>query len=319
MFVLSSHIIIGDLVFDFVNSVEINSSWNTLTDTATVTLPANVKVLKKGKKEPLNALKISEYIKIGDVVTIALGYDENLSTIFKGYVTKLTTKIPIEIECEDEMFQLKQSNIIDSGRKASLSDIMAKYFNKYETNILDVDLGKYSIDNLSQAQLLEQLKKDFGLHSFFRKDVLNVGTIHDVNIANTVSFTLNHNVVSEDLEYTKAEDMRIAVKAISNNENGTKTTIELGDKDGETRTLNFYNLSEKELKATAQREMERLKYDGWRGSFTAFGLPLVRQGDIIELKTEKDSDKQGKYWCDAVTYEFGLNGFRQVITLGAKL
>jgi hypothetical protein len=309
MKVLVCKITIGIFSFFWVNSIESDSSWELLTDNAKIVLPSNISV---------NHVKYYEQIKSGDQVKIEVGYDDNLVTIFKGYVTYIKPRIPVEITCEDEMWNLKQNNISDSGRDFTVEKLLKKHFSSYKTDHLNVELGKYYVDNISGAKLLEQLKSDFGLHSFFRGDTLVVGKRYNVDTANHVKFKLDFNTIEDELEYKRKDQIKLKVKAISNNENGSKTEVELGEKNGETRTLNFYNLSTKELKAAAEREMERLLYDGWRGSFKAFGEPLVKHGDIVELLDDNNTTKQGNYWVDEVKYSFGIGGFRQEIKLGAK-
>jgi len=310
MEVLICKILIGTLTFNWVGNVEIESSWELLTDKATITLPANVKV---------DHNKLAKSISYGEKVTIKIGYNDNLNTVFTGYITNIKPKVPIEITCEDEMWKLKQNSIIDSGRNQTLNKLLKKHFSTYKTDSYDIEMGTYYIDKISGAKLLEQIKSDFGMHSFFRNDVLVVGRRYNPDTANHAKFKLDYNMVEDNLEYKKKDQVKIKVTAISNNSDGSKTEIQLGDPEGEARSLNFYNLSKTELKAAAERESERLIYEGWRGSFTAFGVPVVAHGDIVELIHSEESDKVGKYWVDEVKSTFGLDGYRQEIKLGSRV
>lgn len=312
MKVLVCKILIGNIVFNCVNSVEIESSWELLTDKAVIKLPGNLK---------LNNNKLSKYIKHGDTVSVKIGYNNHLNTVFTGYITNIKPKVPIEISCEDEMWNLKQDTIVDSGKKMNLEKLVNKHYSDYKVNYYNIELGNYYIDNVSRAKVLEQIKSDFGLYSFFRNDSLVIGKRYDKNTANTLVFKLDSNesnIVTDNLEFKSKDQVRLKIKAISNNADGSKTEIELGSSDGESRTLNFYNLSKSELKEAADREKERLIYDGWRGSFTAFGEPFVKQGDIVKLKLTVESDKEGFYWVDSVKTSFSTGGFRQEIKLGAR-
>ncbi len=310
MEILRCDIQIGGLSFQWVNSIEIESSWQMLTDNATIVLPANIKVDKN---------KLSKQIKSGDKVTIKTGYKERLNTVFVGYVTYVKPSVPIEITCEDEMWKLKQVSINASGRAKDLDEFMRKYYPEYDVDALNISIGKYYYANKSKAKVLEELKSDFGLYAFFRDKKLVVGKQYSGSGSAKVKFKLDYNIITDDLEYKRKDQVKLKVKAISNNADGTKLEIELGAADGESRTLNFYDLTKSELKEFAQREMERLKYDGWRGSFTAFGEPFVKHGDVVELEHAEDSDKKGAYYVDKVVYTFGVDGYRQEITLGAKV
>jgi len=307
---LSAHITIGKYRFDWVNSVEIESAWKMFTDTAVIKLPAHLKI---NRDELLN------YFKYGDRVIIRLGYDDRLQMIFAGFITEIKPSVPIEIKCEDEMWWLKQDNITYSGKRLKLSDLINELFADYKTDYIDVSIGNYYIKNLSRAKILEKLKSDFGLYSFFRGNTLVIGKVYNPDTANEHKFKLDYNVVENDLIYKRKDEVKLKVKAISNKADGSKIEIELGDENGEQRTLNFYDLDKVALKKYAEAELERLKYDGWRGSFTAFGEPFVRHGDIVELQKEGHSDQTGKYWVDKVVYSFGTDGYRQKITLGSRL
>ncbi len=62
------------------SAVHIESGWKMLTDTASITLPRNVKDFDK--------LKVKEIFKVGRPVEIKLGYNGENATEFTGYITK---------------------------------------------------------------------------------------------------------------------------------------------------------------------------------------------------------------------------------------
>ncbi len=311
MKILIGHIEIGRLKFDQVVSVEVESAWKLLTDTATIVLPAHLKI---------NADELLKYVRYGDRVSVSVGYDGKVNRIFTGYVTELKPGVPVEIKCEDEMWKLKQQTVSGSFRRARLSDLIARFFGDYETDYNDMSIGNYYVQNLTKAKVLEKLKSDFGMYAFFRDGRLVIGKIYSPDATPKV-FVLNENMISDDLVFKRKNEVRLKVKAISNMPDGSKVEIEIGDDDGEQRTLNFYDLSKTELKAAAERELERLKYDGWRGSFTAFGEPLVKHGEPVELrsKDEGTNEKTGRYFVDKVVYNFGKDGYRQKIYLGPRV
>lgn len=307
---LSSKIKLGAIESSFVNSVSIESGWEQVTDTAKIIMPGAVKLDKDS---------LRELVAPGDPVVIETGYDDENHIAYRGYITGISTKVPINLTCEDEMWQLKQTTITDNLVNATVDSLMAKHFGGYKTHTLNASLGaQFVIDNLTLAKILKKLQESFGLYSFFRGEVLTVGKIYDVNTAARVRFGFEQNIIEDDLEYKRKEDVRIEVVAISNMRDGTKLEVKLGDKGGNQRTLNFYDLSKNDLKEAATRELDRLKYDGFRGSFTAFGMPVVYHGDIVELSHPRDADKAGDYWVDKVTTSFGVGGYRQKIELGPR-
>lgn len=83
----------GEIIIRKCNSVRIESSWELLTDTATIVLPRNVRDFDK--------LNVKQVFKKGDPVQIYLGYDENLLLEFEGFISEVSADIPIKIKCDD--------------------------------------------------------------------------------------------------------------------------------------------------------------------------------------------------------------------------
>ena len=108
MYVLCSKIEIKSKktwLFDKIVSVEVVRDTESLTDTCVVELP------RKVKWQGESTIPIGR----GDEITVWLGYDGNLQLAFRGFITAVGTKNPVRIECEDEMFKLKQ---IEAKKKA---------------------------------------------------------------------------------------------------------------------------------------------------------------------------------------------------------
>jgi len=314
MFVLESHITIGKYDFDFVHEVTTESTWSNQTDTATIMLPSSLLLDKN---------KIKDAIPKGSEVTIRTAYDGRLNTIFTGFVSGILPKVPIEFKCEDLMWKLKQLTINENAKNESMQSYLQRVIPGYEIDCFDIHLNKFIAHNLTAAQVLNQIKSDFGFPSFVRNGKIVVGKQYDPDNNQVHRFVIDNisgcNVKSNNLEFKSKDDVKLKVTAISNLPSGEKIEVELGDKDGESRTLNFYDLSEKDLRAVAEKEIERMKYDGYRGDFTAYGEPFVKHGDIVELINDQGSDKVGRYWVDGCNITFGVSGYQQVIKLGPRV
>lgn len=306
MEILNTHITIGSYSFDFVNKFVVDSSWKKLTDTAEITLPAKLK-FDRGN--------LRDSVKPGDPVVIKSGYFPNLETIFTGYVVRVKPTTPIVIECEDSMWKLKQVEIKDVAQNETLKSFLQRNISEIYIDCFDVKLPSY-IANTTATLLLDNLKRDFGFYSFIRNSELVVGKQYDSDNNKEHTCTLHYDVAEDDLEYRTVDELKFAVKAISNLETGEKIEVELGESGGESRTLNFYNLSKSDLEKIAQKEISRLYYDGFRGSFTYFGWKLISHGDIVNIKDAISSDKKGRYYVDSVQYEYGEGGIRQKVELG---
>lgn len=299
--------------FDFVNAVEITRDTEKLTTEAKITMPKKVK-WDKADKIP---------VKRGDSVKISLGYDDNLQTAFVGYVRDVGFKTPIVITCEDEMFKLKQMPTKKKAyRSVSLETLLKDQGIGYRLNIMgEQALGAYRVTADTVAALLDKLSEQ-GIRSFFRYEddtpVLYCGVLFERDTRPAQVFKTGLNIISDQsLQQQKAENMRLRVKAVSLMPDNKKIKVEVGDADGEHRTLHTYNKTESELKAWAEQEIKRLKRDGLTGSFTTFGHTLVDCLDAIGIVI--DGVKSGVYQVKKNVVKYGDSGYRQEITLGLRV
>lgn len=299
--------------FDFVNAVEITRDTEKLTTEAKIIMPKKVK-WDKADKIP---------VKRGDSVKISLGYDDNLQTAFVGYVRDVGFKTPIVITCEDEMFKLKQMPTKKKAyRSVSLETLLKDQGISYRLNIMgEQALGAYRVTADTVAALLGKLSEQ-GIRSFFRYEngapVLYCGVLFERDTRPAQVFKTGLNIISDQsLQQQKTENMRLRVKAVSLMPDNKKIKVEVGDADGEHRTLHTYNKTESELKAWAEQEIKRLKRDGLTGSFTTFGHTLVDCLDAIGIVI--DGVKSGVYQVKKNIVKYGDGGYRQEITLGLRV
>ena len=297
----------------YVTEVEINRSTDRLTAEATIKLP------KKMKWDGQAEIPVRR----GDKVTINLGYDDELQHAFSGYVRSVSIKTPIVIHCEDDMFMLKQMPAAKKAyRSTDLTTLLKDQGITHKLNVMgEQNLGAYRVTADTVASLLGKLQEQ-GIRSFFRYEdgeaVLYSGVIFERSDGNVQVFKTGVNIISDqNLRQQKAEDMRIKVKAISLMPDNKKVKVEVGDADGELRTIHTYNKQEAELKAWAEQEMKRLKRDGLTGSFTTFGHRLVDTLDAIGIII--DGVKMGVYQINKVRVKYGAEGFRQEITIGWRI
>lgn len=314
----------GNLNFDFVNEVEVNSSWMNLTDTAKIVIPR--KLSFKGKPIVIGANAIFER---GQAVNIQLGYDKDLHTRFDGYISKVDPRLPISIECEDGIYPLKKNQLATKTFSAvSLKELLAYIIPstvKYEAT-MDQGLGKFSIsNNATTAMVLDYLRSKFSIYSFFRDGTLYVGLPYVVKLRREHVFHMEKNVIHSSLEYMRADDLSIRIRAVSINST-TNKQIEVFYPDklttGETNTIYIQDQTEADLKAFAKRHYDTFKYEGWRGTLTTFGAPYVNHGDAVELQSNILPEYNGgKYLVKSVKLQFGFDarGYRQVIELANKI
>jgi len=316
---LKCEITIGNLFFNYVTNVRINSSWDTLTDTAEIQLPS--KITNRDNDF------IKNIIKVNDAVTIKLGYHPNLVTRFIGYVSAVVPESPIKIMCEDEAFKLKQTTIKNySKNNLTLEELITDNYTG-ETNIVDAVVGDFRIDRVTMIKVLQELKSKHKISSWFRDGVLNSGLAYDITGGSTQNFSFQRNIIDgRSLRKIDDSELDTVAHGISTQDDGSKvelytyyknnviTTVD-EDPGGDLNTMTLPGLSEADLKELLERWLPNLYYTGFSGSFTTFGEPVVQHGDVANITDKKFPEKDGLYVIKSVQIDFGMGGYRQTIEL----
>lgn len=315
-------ITLGNVQFEQVNAVNISQSIKSISDTAKITLPRHFTVKVGDRPEELTRKRILDIIKVGDAVTIELGYDDDLATEFTGYISMISADIPMVIECEDEMYKLRKKTFNETLANAKLSDLVKIIAPGYEYDLIDdISLGKFEMKNATGADVFDALRDQYLLHSYFKGKVLTVGFPADISPGTTHQYNINRNIrQARDLHFVRAEDQKLQIKAISNNSDGSKTVVTVGDEGGATRTLNFANKTQDQLKILADRNLKSLVFDGYTGKLSGFGLPRTVAGDAIEITDPEESGREGTYLTEGVEINFSASvGFERILTPSLKI
>ncbi len=310
MKVLTANIYINDIYFNRITSAKIESSWNMLTDTAEVILP---RALYFGNKI------LKDKIKVGDNIFIALGYNGVFNLEFSGYVTKIITDAPVVVKCEDAMWKLKQIPVNKIFKNIKLKDLLIDIMPDYlQIDSADIQLGNIIADNTTVAQVLQMLKDDYSIYSYFNRQTLVSGKVFTDN-KESVVYGFEKNIISHNLKYVSSEDAKIKVTAECIKSNGTKITETVGDSDGVESKLIYSGIENvADLKKLAQADLDRMKIDGYEGDITSFGVPFVQHGYTALLESKQYPERAGNYYIDAVSTEFSINGFRRTVKIGKK-
>lgn len=316
MKVLTSNIVIGKYTFKGIVGIDITSSYELFTDTAIVTIPR--KLRWEGKNIYVGD---GEFKKYDDVIA-EIGYLDYVYTAFKGYVKNIQAESPVRLSCEDEIFLLKQRAVNYSYKKVTLNKLLSDLLpDSIPFEAVDVNLGQFRISNATPVQVFEKLKEAYGLYTFYRNGKLWSGLAYWPNEASKHIFKINSetaNVIDNDLEYRKSDDIKVFVKAISIQPDNSRLEATSGDETGEQITIFQYNVTKADLQKFADNERIKYKYSGYSGSFQAFGEPYVQHGDIVTLKDPVFPEREGSYLVKQVNLSFG-DGIVQTIHLGQKV
>lgn len=361
-------------LFSFCNEFEATDTWVDLTNQATVKLPKNVYVRDQNNKLiPLAESNIGGFDQNplflrGDKISISFGYryfrdgNEILETAicFVGFITEVISKKPFELKCEDNMYKLKQIPARPQVWKGSVESLfvnLLKDFPEYKVNQLTTTtIGPIVIGNESVAQLLERLRKDANLESYFRGNELRVGAkVYIDSEAVDRKFVFQKNIISDDLAYKRKDDIILSAIVISRFESFTGQSTKDGSQktkrdnieilvywdksindwkyikkkkgvefpsnlEGERRTLNYVNITdEKTLFNNGVDDLKKYFYTGFKGKFVTFGIPFVKQGDNVFIEDSIIPERNGKYKVRGVNYSGGIGGHRQEIILDYKI
>lgn len=338
---ITNHITREYGVIPFCTSLETDESYEHLTDTFKVVFPRRLLMRGRDLFSGSNPM-----FGRGDEIEVKSGYYPNERIIFKGFISKIRTTLPIELECEDEMWQFKQYTVtypkkvqkivlskrgkplkrpkIVSG-PITLSELIGNIVTEdfAEPNLIDgdINLGVFRVTNATPAQVFDKLRSEYGLYSYFVDGVLQIGFGSDASRTNEETIILEEAVFNYDeLDFQRAEDVRIKVVAISMNANNTKTQVEVGDADGEQRTIHKYDMNEAELKKVAEAWLAQQRYTGFTGKIVTLAEPYLRHGDRLKLISEKFPELNSTYLIKGVQRPTTIGGgSRQVIELGARI
>lgn len=301
----------------FLHSYEEEGTWADLTQTITLTLPKNVRVRVTSETRPSmnswinlgNAKGLygnlggftpgqAPTLLAGDRITMDVGYrgwpkgiEETYMTgvdlsksgglaiphLFKGFISQVNTKLPFTIECEDNMWLLKQmptpskhwgkgsvpgisgapsvQDIVNNLISASLSNEIIKRYEKYGG--VNLSVSKFSITDLtfnvsnfitqgeSITALLLRMKRQYRMDSYFRGDELRIGLTHYVpDDVVRHSFKFQRNIISDRLIWKRRDDHKISMLVNSHYVKQLDTTNADGTqktKSASTHILVYYN------------------------------------------------------------------------------
>jgi hypothetical protein len=318
--------------FDYVNQIEVKTSCKNLTDTAVVKVPRKI----RWRFRPL-----TDFISRGDTISIAAGYAEyGIETIFKGTITGVENGVPLVIRCENEMYAFKTINV--PAEKIAKFDLKA-YIEKHARGIQveipeNLTFGSMDIRTpMTLAQALDAIMKTYPyVKGFFQDGVFRavLNTLPGAGKRDIV-FSPARNMVSDSLTYTRSEDVRIGIKAVSilrSNQvleaYAPKEAFTADAKGAKTiksdyEQRQFYCPQCTDLKSVqgyADKMAAEWMTDRMSGSFRALGVPYVRKSDIVRFADDYRPERNGKrFVVDAVDYTFGTSGYSQNITLGDRL
>lgn len=322
MYVLSCDISVGSATFSAVHAVEVKRSIDKLTSTAVIKLPVTSVLRQSGGKT--TTVETAQQLKLGDQVHIQLGYDGRNKTEFKGYLKSINQKVPLELECEGLSYELRRTFIKKSWPTGTLKDVLTEVVSGTSITLGEVEtinIKNYVAKNKSGIAICSDLKQKYKLCVYIDGD----GKLHATNEedikGDTAKYRLRYNIIKDEkLTWCEADGLKVKVTAVGTTAAGEKITATAGEDGGTAETITRHDVEEeKELEAIAQRRVNALTADGYKGEFVAFLVPYCVPGDVCNLDDELYSDRSGSYLVTGVKAEWGQSGARRTVSIGRKL
>jgi len=300
-----------------IDSVEIDSTVDNLTDTAVITLPEAV----------MNRVfDIQKTIDRGTQLRIELGYDGNLTNEFEGFVREVTTdNKQLKILCEDALHLFRISvpdrefinTTVTEIAQWLIDQVGVTYKLKADYN---VGYEKFTVSQATAFDVLMKLQSETKGNIYFDTASKTLH-IHPAYVDKTgeVAYSMQDNIESSSLQWKRAEDRKVEVTIESTDSSGKVTSFTKGSTGGEKITLKRESLTPESLELIADSEIRKRSFDGFEGSFDAWLIPMVKPGFSVGLRDKDYPHKDGTYYCVSVKTTFSASGGKRTVQLGIKL
>lgn len=310
-----------------IESITIDESVKDMGDKCNIVVPRNIKTFK--------GEKLTDLISEGNRVYVSLGYD-GLVDEFEGYIKEIGGSSPISLELDDNFYPLRKNSITQSYQAVSLKQLLTDLAPGYEIHCPDVNVGKKVIDRATSYQVLKEINDEFGFYTYLRGgklycqwayDVRGFGQEHTYYLCDQVIngkriYCANVRPGGNNLKYEHASSMDIAVEVCANRANGKKFTYRVGAKykDAAVKRMNFgTGISDDQAKQIAEQTYAALRYDGYKGTITGYGIPRTKAGDSLNIIDYDLPERNGKYLIEKVSIKYSKNGIERENKLSFKI
>lgn len=302
-------------------SVEIKKSVHQIAQTAKLIVPTSVVIRNH---DMASRIVLADKIKEGDKINIALGYDGKNNTEFTGFIKTINYKMPLEIECEDEMYLFRNTPLKAVFHNMDIRDVLAKICSEvskkwsvpfsFFDKMPSITVKNFIANGQSAMWALQQLKDWYPMLGIFLTDIngqqiLYCGLLYQdlgkPRVKYGLSGSINNTVSIQELKYqTTTKTVKVIWEV--RQPDGTIVKKEFGDSGAELvlKKKISGNVSDDVLRAMSQQEMTQKNYVGYTGKFTTFLYPQCDFGTIGNLNDPQFPDRQGNYFIGTVTTKF---------------
>ncbi|BDD07494.1 hypothetical protein [Aureibacter tunicatorum] len=313
-------------VIDQVKNISINSDRKTLSDTCEIEFPRKLSWYNQ------HMTKSGDLFKIGSIVTVKLGYDDNIVKRFDGFLTKVDTNDLLKISLEDGMYLAKLFYIkpftageTDSNGEPIEVPLSSVFKKMLPVNITldsgvfpDIRIKHLRINARNAYEVFEFLKKEFSLDIYFRDGKLKVEVLPNFYDTHAVDFS--RHVVSHNLESKNSTDFPLTIRVTGIDHKNNNFTFDIGKGEGKIINIDTHNQNIKQLADRIYKEFLNFQFDGLSGDLTIVGEPFIQHGDIIHMSDEETQEHNGEFLINSVKTVFDMqSGIRQTLEIGRDI
>jgi len=302
---------------NMVSSIDIESSVDTLSDTAIITLPEAV----------MNQfLKIQDKVNRGTEVIIEAGYDGDLKTEFVGYVQDITINdSSLKIMCEDALFLFRKAVKNVELKPTSLKKIAESIVNQIDSRFTvkcdyDIAYEKFVIHQATGYDVLKKLAEETKANIYFKTDKKELH-IHAPYLekGGNVVYSMQKNIEKSSLEFKKAIDRKVEITVESTNVKGKVEKFTAGNTGGDTVTLKVGSIAKADMQRIANAELLRRSADMYEGSIDTWLVPVVQPSYSAKIMDSDYPEKNGSYYVVGVNTTINESGAKRTVKMGVKL
>ena len=356
-FALSSDITIGSFRFQGVNEVRVKRSLHSYADTAFIKMPSRCKI-QKGKRAKPVWLTTADQIKDGAAVTINLGYydpsqplgegatpilpiggDKGRCTVFQGFVKRRDMNMPLEIECEGYVRQMRLKMSEDRFYpKTSAKELLGLIHERCPDITIkmadgdNIPMLNMTLTGASGADICDKIKElSQGVLSvfFINPTTLWCGMTYTPYVNNTdpfdlgtVNYRLGYNVVKDNnLKERVVEGEPVQVILNGTFATGAKISTASQTKYQGRKAVSFAsNIGDvPSLQKIANEKQYQMNYAGYEGAINAFFQPICGPGWKANIVDDRYPERNGVYMIEGTDISFGQRAVRVKVEIGPKI
>lgn len=338
--------------FSGVHDIVINKSLHSVVQTAKLTLPSIARFVPKNGSTPVWVTTGTQFAD-GDPITINLGYNGQMNNEFVGFVKRRDLAMPLVVECEGYVRQLRLNNAINANfTKVNTSAKALLELACQGTDItvqcpVDFPLSGIRLVNADGLRICDYIKEasDHTLTIFFiTPTTLWCGLPYTGYAAGggSTPLTLNGSVGSRTVQgksffgkpgvgyrigYNTVKDNQLKtripsepVQIIMNGKLASGTVINTKSKAAfakrKVQSLVNHVPDNATVEKFAQEKEYFMNYIGYEGKLTAFGVPFALPGFNAYIIDSRYPELEGTYVIESIQVKFGMGGYRRISEIG---